>query len=134
MPELWVTATLELWSLPPWLTPPRWSARPTPATPPVPPWWRTEWSTELSVTGLSRPERSPLSPDTSTLLLDRRPSPSPPPPMLPEPPRTLLRPAPLLPPPPPPAPPPAGPAPADTVTQTRIAAPVRTHTRITPQV
>ena len=26
------------------------------------------------------------------------------------------------------------PAPADTVTQTRIAAPVRTHTRITPQV
>merc|ERR1719446_193686 len=34
----------------------------------------------------------------------------------------------------PPAPVPAGPAPADTVTQTRIAAPVRTHTRITPQV
>merc|ERR1712227_933163 len=29
---------------------------------------------------------------------------------------------------------PAGPAPADTVTQTRIAAPVRSHTRITPQV
>jgi len=29
---------------------------------------------------------------------------------------------------------PAAPAPADTVTQTRIAAPVRTHTRITPQV
>merc|ERR1719429_362835 len=33
-----------------------------------------------------------------------------------------------------PAPVPAGPAPADTVTQTRIAAPVRSHTRITPQV
>merc|ERR1712236_38194 len=34
----------------------------------------------------------------------------------------------------PPAPIPAGPAPADTVVQTKIAAPVRTHTRITPQV
>merc|ERR1711942_570669 len=34
----------------------------------------------------------------------------------------------------PPAPFPAGPAPADTVVQTKIAAPVRTHTRITPQV
>merc|ERR1712106_521969 len=34
----------------------------------------------------------------------------------------------------PPAPVPAGPAPADTVVQTRIAAPVRTHTRVTPQV
>merc|ERR1739844_761939 len=34
----------------------------------------------------------------------------------------------------PPAPVPAGPAPADTVVQQRIAAPVRTHTRITPQV
>merc|ERR1712001_58278 len=34
----------------------------------------------------------------------------------------------------PPAPIPAGPAPADTVVQQRIAAPVRTHTRITPQV
>merc|ERR1719159_790323 len=34
----------------------------------------------------------------------------------------------------PPAPVPAGPAPADTVVQTKIAAPVRTHTRITPQV
>lgn len=33
----------------------------------------------------------------------------------------------------PPAPVPAGPAPADTVTQQRILAPVRTHTRITPQ-
>merc|ERR1711931_76570 len=33
----------------------------------------------------------------------------------------------------PPAPVPAGPAPADTVVQTKIAAPVRTHTRITPQ-
>merc|ERR1711887_533817 len=34
----------------------------------------------------------------------------------------------------PPAPIPASPAPADTVVQTKIAAPVRTHTRITPQV
>merc|ERR1712212_957011 len=34
----------------------------------------------------------------------------------------------------PPPPVPAGPAPADTVVQTKIAAPVRTHTRITPQV
>ena len=34
----------------------------------------------------------------------------------------------------PPAPVPAGPAPADTVTVQKIAAPVRTHTRITPQV
>merc|ERR1719284_2032914 len=34
----------------------------------------------------------------------------------------------------PPAPRNLGPAPADTVTQTKIAAPVRTHTRITPQV
>merc|ERR1719228_277491 len=34
----------------------------------------------------------------------------------------------------PPAPIPAGPAPADTVVQQRILAPVRTHTRITPQV
>jgi len=34
----------------------------------------------------------------------------------------------------PPAPVPAGPAPADTVVQQRILAPVRTHTRITPQV
>merc|ERR1712209_197759 len=34
----------------------------------------------------------------------------------------------------PPAPRNLGPAPADTVTQTRIAAPVRSHTRITPQV
>merc|ERR1719415_3607 len=34
----------------------------------------------------------------------------------------------------PPAPVPAGPAPADTVVQQKIAAPVRTHTRITPQV
>merc|ERR1711864_51539 len=33
----------------------------------------------------------------------------------------------------PPAPVPYGPAPADTVTQQRILAPVRTHTRITPQ-
>merc|ERR1712001_412262 len=34
----------------------------------------------------------------------------------------------------PPAPRNLGPAPADTVTQTKIAAPVRSHTRITPQV
>ena len=34
----------------------------------------------------------------------------------------------------PPAPTNQGPAPADTVTVTKIAAPVRTHTRITPQV
>merc|ERR1712029_965919 len=34
----------------------------------------------------------------------------------------------------PPAPRNLGPAPADTVTQTRIAAPVRSHTRVTPQV
>merc|ERR1711992_177636 len=34
----------------------------------------------------------------------------------------------------PPAPVPAGIAPADTVTQTKIAAPVRSHVRITPQV
>merc|ERR1712212_621237 len=34
----------------------------------------------------------------------------------------------------PPAPVQAGPAPVDTVVQTKIAAPVRTHTRITPQV
>merc|ERR1719219_3154042 len=34
----------------------------------------------------------------------------------------------------PPAPVPAGPAPADTVVQTKIAAPVRTHSVITPQV
>merc|ERR1719333_1974315 len=34
----------------------------------------------------------------------------------------------------PPAPVPAGPAPADTVVQTKIAAPVRSHVRITPQV
>merc|ERR1712088_388348 len=33
----------------------------------------------------------------------------------------------------PPAPVPAGPAPADTVVQQKILAPVRTHTRITPQ-
>merc|ERR1740116_530200 len=34
----------------------------------------------------------------------------------------------------PPAPVPAGPAPADTVVQQRILAPVRTYTRVTPQV
>jgi len=34
----------------------------------------------------------------------------------------------------PPAPVPAGPAPADTVVQQRILAPVRTHTRVTPQL
>merc|ERR1719369_567654 len=58
-------------------------------------------------------------------------------------PRTMLKPV-LFPPPAiphaapyaaaiPPAPVPVGPAPADTVTQQRILAPVRTHTRITPQ-
>merc|ERR1719495_2516965 len=53
---------------------------------------------------------------------------------------TRALPAPVIPAPPapyaaiPPAPVPAGPAPADTVVQTKIAAPVRTHTRITPQV
>merc|ERR1719249_352445 len=53
---------------------------------------------------------------------------------------TKALPAPVIPAPPapyaaiPPAPVPAGPAPADTVVQTKIAAPVRTHTRITPQV
>merc|ERR1712209_112737 len=52
---------------------------------------------------------------------------------------TKALPAPVIPAPPapyaaiPPAPVPAGPAPADTVVQTKIAAPVRTHTRITPQ-
>merc|ERR1712106_22885 len=52
---------------------------------------------------------------------------------------TVALPAPIIPAPPapyaaiPPAPVPAGPAPADTVVQTKIAAPVRTHTRITPQ-
>merc|ERR1712106_1236947 len=53
---------------------------------------------------------------------------------------TAALPAPIIPAPPapyaaiPPAPVPAGPAPADTVVQTKIAAPVRTHTRITPQL
>merc|ERR1712021_263590 len=53
---------------------------------------------------------------------------------------TVALPAPIIPAPPapyaaiPPAPVPAGPAPADTVVQTKIAAPVRTHTRITPQL
>merc|ERR1712001_390514 len=53
---------------------------------------------------------------------------------------TVALPPPAIPAPPapyaaiPPAPVPAGPAPADTVVQQRIAAPVRTHTRITPQV
>merc|ERR1719330_804467 len=53
---------------------------------------------------------------------------------------TVALPPPAIPAPPapyaaiPPAPVPAGPAPADTVVQTKIAAPVRTHTRITPQV
>merc|ERR1740128_915803 len=53
---------------------------------------------------------------------------------------TVALPAPVIPAPPapyaaiPPAPVPAGYAPADTVTQTKIAAPVRTHTRITPQL
>merc|ERR1719249_129311 len=53
---------------------------------------------------------------------------------------TKALPAPVIPAPPapyaaiPPAPRNLGPAPADTVTQTKIAAPVRTHTRITPQV
>merc|ERR1719195_307486 len=53
---------------------------------------------------------------------------------------TKALPAPVIPAPPapyaaiPPAPIPAGPAPVDTVVQTKIAAPVRTHTRITPQV
>merc|ERR1711931_251941 len=54
--------------------------------------------------------------------------------------QTVALPPPAIPAPPapyaaiPPAPVPAGPAPADTVVQTKIAAPVRTHTRITPQV
>merc|ERR1712158_258000 len=43
---------------------------------------------------------------------------------------TVALPPPAIPPPPVPA----GPAPVDTVVQTKIAAPVRTHTRITPQV
>merc|ERR1719205_370633 len=53
---------------------------------------------------------------------------------------TVALPAPAIPAPPapyaaiPPAPVPAGPAPADTVVQQRILAPVRTHTRVTPQV
>merc|ERR1739844_833175 len=53
---------------------------------------------------------------------------------------TVALPPPAIPAPPapyaaiPPAPVPAGPAPVDTVVQTKIAAPVRTHTRITPQV
>merc|ERR1712013_19518 len=53
--------------------------------------------------------------------------------------KTVALPPPAIPAPPapyaaiPPAPVPAGPAPADTVVQTKIAAPVRTHTRITPQ-
>merc|ERR1712106_462184 len=52
---------------------------------------------------------------------------------------TVALPAPVIPAPPapyaaiPPAPVPAGYAPADTVTQQRVLAPVRTHTRITPQ-
>merc|ERR1711892_428417 len=45
---------------------------------------------------------------------------------------TVALPAPIIP--APPAPAPAGPAPADTVVQTKIAAPVRTHTIITPQL
>merc|ERR1719422_2092365 len=51
-------------------------------------------------------------------------------------PQNLVETRPIAPPPlpPPPAPVPAGPAPADTVTVQKIAAPVRTHTRITPQV
>jgi len=54
--------------------------------------------------------------------------------------KTVALPAPAIPAPPapyaaiPPAPVPAGPAPADTVVQQRILAPVRTHTRVTPQV
>merc|ERR1712223_174370 len=53
---------------------------------------------------------------------------------------TVALPPPAIPAPPapyaaiPPAPVPAGPAPVDPVVQTKIAAPVRTHTRITPQV
>merc|ERR1712106_655939 len=53
---------------------------------------------------------------------------------------TIALPAPIIPAPPAPyaaiptAPVPAGPAPADTVVQQRILAPVRTHTRITPQL
>merc|ERR1719318_2027050 len=51
-------------------------------------------------------------------------------------PQNIVKTVPIAPPaiPAPPAPIPAGPAPADTVVQQRIAAPVRTHTRITPQV
>merc|ERR1712106_809720 len=54
--------------------------------------------------------------------------------------QTIALPAPVIPAPPapyaaiPPAPVPAGPAPADTDVQTKILAPVRTHTRITPQL
>merc|ERR1719360_465306 len=86
---------------------------------------------ELSDRGPSRPESNRLLLDMLTPLLDKRPSPSLPILTLLEKPRTSLRPLlfPL-----PPAPVPAGPAPADTVVQTKIAAPVRTHTRITPQV
>merc|ERR1740128_703665 len=53
--------------------------------------------------------------------------------------QTIAVPAPVIPAPPapyaaiPPAPVPAGYAPADTVTQEKVLAPVRTHTRITPQ-
>merc|ERR1712106_708732 len=53
--------------------------------------------------------------------------------------QTIALPAPVIPAPPapyaaiPPAPVPAGFAPADTVVQTKVLAPVRTHTRITPQ-
>merc|ERR1712106_463403 len=53
--------------------------------------------------------------------------------------QTIALPAPVIPAPPapyaaiPPAPVPAGYAPADTVVQTKVLAPVRTHTRITPQ-
>merc|ERR1711981_1383790 len=51
-------------------------------------------------------------------------------------PQNIVKTVPIAPPaiPAPPAPIPAGPAPADTVVQQKIAAPVRTHTRITPQV
>merc|ERR1719360_395011 len=86
---------------------------------------------ELSDRGPSRPESNRLLLDMLTPLLDKRPSPSLPILTLLEKPRTSLRPLlfPL-----PPSPVPAGPAPADTVVQTKIAAPVRTHTRITPQV
>merc|ERR1719245_387645 len=62
-----------------------------------PQWLRTMLNTELLDTGLFRPEYNRLLLDMLMLLLDKRPSPSLPILMLPELPRTLLRPDPLLP-------------------------------------